>query len=121
MSTSETNPRITFKEVLDLGVAEGTLKRRLIKREWATVVVGTGRNGKPVREILLDSLPAELQKRYVEQSVSCMQVNVGEQLVTMPLPCALCWKSNYFKTSSVLCGNVHRVFHRIRWKMFQRS
>jgi len=48
-----------------------------------------------------------------------MQVSACEELVTMPLVCAVCWKSNYFKTSSVLCCDVHRVFHRIRGKMFQ--
>lgn len=53
--------------MLELGVAEGTLKRRLIKREWKTVVVGVGRNGKPIREILPSSLPADLQQKWAER------------------------------------------------------
>jgi len=70
MKQPDSNPRITFKEVLALGVAEGTLKRRLIDRQWQTVVVGTGRNGKPVREILLSSLPADLQDRWQQRQTS---------------------------------------------------
>src|SRR6266550_7120534 len=54
------------------------------------------------------------------KTVSCMHVDVREALVTLPLRCALCWKSNYFKTSSVLWSDVHRVFHRIRGKCFER-
>jgi hypothetical protein len=50
-----------------------------------------------------------------------MQLGGREELVTLPLRCAVCWKSNYFKTSSVLYGVVHRVFHRRRGKMFRRD
>lgn len=82
MTPPDTNPRITFKEVLELGVAEGTLKRRLIKREWDTVVVGIARNGKPVREIVLASLPRDLQLRWGQKQRA--EAAVASEATTQP-------------------------------------
>lgn len=51
-------------DLQELGVKRATIFRKLAKREWKSVLRGQGRNGRPIRYILLESLPEYLQEQW---------------------------------------------------------
>lgn len=51
-----------------LGVPHRTYHRKIENQEWKSHIVGIGRNGKPVREVLLESLPHELQLKWIQMN-----------------------------------------------------
>ncbi len=55
------------KNLKDLGVSDATYYRKTQSGEWKTRTVGKGRNGKPIREILLESLPSALQLEWIRR------------------------------------------------------
>ncbi|MGH8710154.1 MAG: hypothetical protein ACREVA_02365 [Burkholderiales bacterium] len=54
---------LTVEQVIGLGVSRATLYRKMAAGEWASREVEPGRNGKPVRMLVLASLPGEMQRR----------------------------------------------------------
>src|SRR5262245_16959094 len=57
---------LTVEQVIELGVSRSAIYRKMAAGEWASREVGTGRNGKPIRALLLASLPEEMQRRWLE-------------------------------------------------------
>ncbi len=57
---------LTVEQVIELGVSRSVIYRKMSAGEWASREVGTGRNGKPIRVLLLASLPEEMQRRWLE-------------------------------------------------------
>jgi hypothetical protein len=57
---------LTVEQVIELGVSRSVIYRKVAAGEWASREVGTGRNGKPTRALLLASLPEEMQRRWLE-------------------------------------------------------
>ena len=60
---------LTIKQVSELGVTDTWVQRKVRCGEWQSRDTGKrGRNGKPIREVLIASLPSELQQRYLQQN-----------------------------------------------------
>src|SRR5262245_58892513 len=57
---------LTVEQVIELGVSRSNIYRKMAAGEWASRDVGEGRNGKPIRMLILASLPEEMQKRWLE-------------------------------------------------------
>lgn len=57
--------RLKVADLKELGVSNVTAWRKISSGEWQSFEVGKSRNGKPIREVLLESLPHELQLRWV--------------------------------------------------------
>lgn len=56
---------ITFDQIEELGLTRRWIEKQIARGAWQARDTGRrGRNGKPVREVLFSSLPAELQWRY---------------------------------------------------------
>jgi hypothetical protein len=51
---------LKVSDLKDLGVSQVTIWRKISSGEWQSREVGKSRNGKPVREVLLESLPHDL-------------------------------------------------------------
>lgn len=74
------NTWITVKETTDLlNQTKRHIRRRCIKKEFVTTV--TKANGGDRFEILLSSLPAEVQKKYYQSNPTALEI-VGEDLVS---------------------------------------
>jgi hypothetical protein len=59
---------LTIDEVVGLGANDRDIRRKIALGKWQSRETGErGRNGKPIREIALASLPAELQKAWAAQ------------------------------------------------------
>lgn len=56
------------EDLNDLGVSTVTIWRKISSGAWQSREVGIGRNGKPIREVLLESLPADLQLKWARQN-----------------------------------------------------
>ncbi len=57
---------LSIKEVEEQGIAARTIRHKLKSGEWESRETGErGRNGKPIREVSLESLPHELQLKIV--------------------------------------------------------
>lgn len=59
---------LTIEEVVELGRSRRRVEMKLAAGEWQWRDSGRrGRNGKPIREVLFSTLPAELQQRYLQR------------------------------------------------------
>lgn len=60
---------LQFSEVEQLGITDRHIQRLVKSGEWTSRDTGwRGRNGKPIREIELESLPHELQMKWIQQN-----------------------------------------------------
>ncbi|MGH9943323.1 MAG: Mu transposase C-terminal domain-containing protein, partial [Pyrinomonadaceae bacterium] len=58
---------LTIDEVVMLGRSKRRVELKLASGEWQSRDSGQrGRNGKPIREVLLSSLPADMQRSYLQ-------------------------------------------------------
>jgi hypothetical protein len=57
---------LTVEQLIDLGVSRSVTFRKMATGEWASREIGTARNGKPIRVLVLASLPEEMQRRWLE-------------------------------------------------------
>ena len=56
---------LSIEQVIELGVTRRWIEKKLASGEWQGRDSGQrGRNGKPIREVLLSSLPEEMQRRW---------------------------------------------------------
>lgn len=53
-------------DLKDLDISTVTIWRKISSGVWQSREAGIGRNGKPIREILLESLPADLQLKWIQ-------------------------------------------------------
>ncbi len=58
---------LSVDEVVQLGRARRKVLVNIASGKWESRDSGVGRNGKPTRQVLLTSLPRELQQRYAER------------------------------------------------------
>ncbi len=56
--------RLKVSDLKELGVSPQTIWRRISSREWKSFEVGKSRNGKPIWEVEMESLPHDLQVRW---------------------------------------------------------
>lgn len=68
-SSDPSNPEIwlSVDELVALGRARRKVLVNISSGKWHSREVGTGRNGKPIREVLLATLPRDLQRRWQQQ------------------------------------------------------
>ncbi len=60
---------LTIEQIAELGITKQWVRSKVRSGEWASRGSGRrGRNGKPIREVLITSLPSELQQRYLQQN-----------------------------------------------------
>jgi hypothetical protein len=59
---------LKIEEVMQLGIARSTIYENLSSGKWESREAGRGRNGKPIREVLLESLPEQLQFKWAEMN-----------------------------------------------------
>ncbi len=58
---------LKFNEVEQLGLTPQWIRKKVAKGDWESREIGErGRNGKPIREVKLESLPHELQIQYLK-------------------------------------------------------
>jgi hypothetical protein len=62
---------LTLNEVIELGASARRVQMKLASGEWESRETGRrGRNGKPIREIALSSLPTKLQQLYAQRGAA---------------------------------------------------
>jgi len=70
---------LTIEAVIELGITRRWVEKKLASGEWQSRDTGArGRNGKPRREVLLTSLPGELQWRWKQRRA--LEIGLGNQL-----------------------------------------
>lgn len=82
--------RLTIQQIVELGITRQWVHKKIASREWDSQESGRrGRNGKPIREVLLSSLPEELQFRWAQlQKVNSddSETESDTQNADQPLP-----------------------------------
>ncbi len=68
--------RLKVADLKDLGVPHRTYHRKISSGEWESTEVGKSKNGKPVREVLLESLPHDLQLQFLNRQKAEIEIEV---------------------------------------------
>ena len=69
---------IKIEDVFELGKSRRLVFLKLSSGEWQSREVGKSRNGKPIREVLLESLPHELQLKWAQMNAPDAAVETTE-------------------------------------------
>lgn len=67
--------RLKVSDLKELGVSPQTIWRRISSSEWESFEVGKSRNGKPVWEVELTSLPHDLQMKFLTKQKSEIEIS----------------------------------------------
>lgn len=69
---------IGINEVTQLGITRRWIEVKLKKGDWQSREVGKSANGKPIREVLLESLPHELQVRWATMQKPDLEIETPD-------------------------------------------
>lgn len=79
---------LEITQVEELGITRRSIERKIANKEWKAQESGKrGRNGKPIREVALTSLPEYLQLRWAQRQAKSKEDVLGaaEPITTDPL------------------------------------
>lgn len=70
---------LTIEQVSELGVTAQWVRKKIALGEWKSrTSERRGRNGRAIREVLISSLPQELQQRYISQNPPSLDAPASE-------------------------------------------